>query len=74
MPTRATLASIAVVLATASPAGAHPGHGAHGEGWSFLHFLTEPDHVAAAALGALLLGVLARWGLGRRANRTAAHE
>jgi len=39
---------------------AHPGHGAPGDGWTALHYLTEPLHLPAA-LGALLLGALA-WG------------
>ena len=48
------------VLATASPALAHPGdHGTSGLG----HFLTQPDHLALLAL-ALLVGValvVKRW-------------
>jgi hydrogenase/urease accessory protein HupE len=48
------------VLATASPALAHPGeHGTSG----LVHFLTQPDHLALMAL-ALLVGlavVFKRW-------------
>ena len=34
---------------------AHPGHGVGGGDWSLVHFLTEPDHLAAAVRLALLV-------------------
>jgi hypothetical protein len=46
-------------------AGAHPGHGL-GDGWSLLHFVTEPVHGGAGILLAVL--VLGAIGWQRRSS------
>jgi hypothetical protein len=51
------LGALLGALGMAGVAGAHPGHGLAAEGW--LHYATEPLHVAPLALIALSL-VLAR--------------
>jgi hypothetical protein len=56
------------VLALLLPAVAHghPGHGS-GDPWGLVHHLTEPAHLAGAAVVAALLGVL--FHLTRRGRR-----
>jgi hydrogenase/urease accessory protein HupE len=55
--------TILLLLATASPALAHPGdHGTSG----LVHFLTQPDHLA---LMALALGVVVVLAIKRRSRR-----
>ena len=49
------LAAGASLLLVAGAAAAHPGHGLGAGGW--LHYATEPLHVAPAALLALALGL-----------------
>ncbi|WP_018863243.1 hypothetical protein [Thioalkalivibrio sp. ARh3] len=57
---------IPAVLALASgPALAHPGHG-HGDGFSLLHYLSAPEHVAGLVLLAVVGGGIAGWWLRRR--------
>ena len=51
-----------------SPARAHPGHGVGGGDWSLVHYLTEPDHLAAA-LGLALLVAASFAGQAIRARR-----
>ena len=61
------LTSFVALLALASPALAHPGHGLGGGSTSWLHYLTEPVHVAPwvlLALGASSF-VRGRRGVGR---------
>jgi hypothetical protein len=48
---RRSALAIGTWLASASAAAAHPGHGLAAEGW--LHWATEPLHVAPPALLAL---------------------
>jgi MYXO-CTERM domain-containing protein len=43
----------AALLCVASAAAAHPGHGLGAQGW--LHYVTDPLHVAPAALIGLAL-------------------
>lgn len=57
-------------LTIASPALAHPGHGVPGEGYSLLHYLTEPVHVASG-LAALVLAIATTSFLRRRARSAA---
>ena len=52
--------TFAAVLVLASPAGAHPGHGLGGGSTHWLHYLTEPLHVAPFAVGALALALVVR--------------
>ncbi len=41
---------------------AHPGHGHHGhDGFSLIHYLTEPAHVAGIVLVVAIIGSLAGW-------------
>jgi len=56
------LRHILIFLSTAQTALAHPGHGP-GTGW--LHFFTEPDHLALM-LAPAVIGVLAWRSLRRR--------
>lgn len=44
----------------ANQAAAHPGHGLGGGSDRWLHYLTEPLHVAPFALGALALAIIVR--------------
>jgi|HubBroStandDraft_6_1064221.scaffolds.fasta_scaffold152337_2 hydrogenase/urease accessory protein HupE len=46
--------SLLIAGLLSSPSWAHPGHGVGGGDWSLAHYLTEPDHIAAA-LGLALL-------------------
>jgi hydrogenase/urease accessory protein HupE len=57
---RCFFTSLAAALLLASPAVAHPGHGLGGGSASWLHYLSDPLHVAPWALGALALGVWLR--------------
>ncbi|MBU0740754.1 hypothetical protein KKG45_06750 [bacterium] len=50
----------------ASGAGAHPGHGEPGHGFSLVHYLTEPVHVFSALVLAVLVVVAARVVVRRR--------
>jgi urease accessory protein len=44
------------------PVWAHPGHGQHAhDGFSLIHYLSEPDHVAAIVLVVVLIAGLAGW-------------
>jgi cytochrome c-type biogenesis protein CcmH/NrfF len=52
------------LLGVASAAAAHPGHGVVAQGW--LHWATEPLHVAPPALVAL--GAVLLWRARRRAR------
>lgn len=64
MKRTALFAALAALLAT--PAFAHPGHGAGGGSNALLHFFTEPEHVGLA-----LLAVLAIAGAAALARRRA---
>ena len=64
------LMSFVALLAFASPAAAHPGHGLGGGSTSWLHYLTEPVHVAPWAL--LALGALS-FVRGRRSVGRPSH-
>jgi hypothetical protein len=62
----------AITSFAAAPAAAHPGHGT-GDGFSLLHYLTEPNHVLGAvgvAMGVAIVVALMR----RRARGSAAQE
>ena len=67
---RRALVSFTAALVLASPAAAHPGHGLGGGSYHWLHYLTDPLHVApwAVAALALVLYVRARRSL-RRSTR-----
>ena len=52
---RPALVTFAAALLLASPAVAHPGHGLGGGSYHWLHYLTDPIHVAPFALAALAL-------------------
>jgi hypothetical protein len=59
MKTRWTFLAGAGVALLPGVAGAHPGHGL-GDGWSLVHFVSEPVHGAAGILLAVcLLGAIA---------------
>jgi hypothetical protein len=62
----ATLAG--AVLSVASAAAAHPGHGQGGGSAHWLHYLSDPLHVAPFALGALALAFAWRRRLAARAR------
>ncbi|WP_018871662.1 hypothetical protein [Thioalkalivibrio sp. ALJ16] len=55
----------AFLALASSPALAHPGHG-HGDGFSLLHYLSAPEHVAGLVLLAVVGGGIAGWWLRRR--------
>lgn len=56
-----TFALLTLALAS-GPVLAHPGHGLHGHnGFSLLHYLTEPDHVAGIVLVVAIIGGIAGW-------------
>ncbi|MGM0595227.1 MAG: hypothetical protein ACQETD_11900 [Pseudomonadota bacterium] len=61
--------ALATVLLTplCGTALAHSGHGRGGEGFSLLHYLSEPEHVAAIALLPVLAA--AAWVWQRRRNK-----
>jgi hydrogenase/urease accessory protein HupE len=58
-PTTRTVAvqfcSLLIAGLLSSPSWAHLGHGVGGGDWSLVHYLTEPDHLAAAVRLALLV-------------------
>ena len=54
------LAPLVSVFVVASQAAAHPGHGLGGGSYHWLHYLTDPLHVAPVALGALALVIIVR--------------
>jgi peptidoglycan/LPS O-acetylase OafA/YrhL len=62
------LTTFACALALAGQAAAHPGHGLGGGSTHWLHYLTDPLHVAPLAAGvlALALAVRARRSAGAR--------
>jgi hypothetical protein len=66
-----TLASILAMFA-ASPAFAHPGHGAGGGDQSVLHYLTEPIHLLGlgGAAVATIIVVVILFALRRRERAT----
>jgi hypothetical protein len=47
-----------IALLGAAPAAAHPGHGAAGDGWGALHYVSEPAHLGA---GVLVLFAVSLW-------------
>ena len=57
---RPALVTVAAALLLASPAAAHPGHGLGGGSYHWLHYLTDPLHVAPFALAALALVLVIR--------------
>jgi hypothetical protein len=60
-----------VLLGVASAASAHPGHGLDGGSESWLHYLSDPLHVAPLALAAVTLVLAARrWREARARART----
>ena len=66
-----TSSTIALAIAVASVANAHPGHGQDGGSFSAMHYLTEPLHVFGAFI--LFVGLVAGgWLLRRRRRRTLA--
>ena len=69
---RARVSGFAVaLLGVASAASAHPGHGLDGGSDSWLHYLSDPFHVAPLALCALTLVLAARrWREARARVRT----
>jgi hydrogenase/urease accessory protein HupE len=71
-PTTRTVAiqpcSLLIAGLLSSPSWAHPGHGVGGGDWSLVHYLTEPDHLAAA-LGLALLVAASFAGRAIRARR-----
>ena len=50
--------SVGLVLGMAEAAAAHPGHGIGGGSEAWLHYLSEPLHVAPLALAALALALV----------------
>ena len=62
--------SATAALALASPAAAHPGHGLGGGSTHWLHYLSDPLHVAPLAVGVLALVLVVR---ARRSARTRTH-
>ena len=52
--------TLAAVLALASPAAAHPGHGLDGGSTHWLHYLSDPLHAAPWVVGVLALVLLVR--------------
>ena len=60
--------ALATLAFVSTPALAHPGHG-HGDGFSLLHYLSAPEHVAVLGLLAAIAGVLGGWWLRRRRAR-----
>ena len=60
--------AFAAVFMLASQAAAHPGHGLGGGSTRWLHYLTEPPHVAPVAIGALALALAVRARRGARAR------
>ena len=52
--------SAVAALALASPAAAHPGHGLGGGSTHWLHYLSDPLHVAPLAVGVLALALVVR--------------
>lgn len=65
-----TLTTCAGALVLASQAAAHPGHGVDGGGAHWLHYVSDPLHVAPWVVGglALVLLVQARRSVRRRAR------
>jgi hydrogenase/urease accessory protein HupE len=61
----ALIAGSAVVAAT--PAFAHPGHGAPGSSTTQLHYLTTPEHLGPVLIAVLIAAVL--FALARRRAR-----
>ena len=54
--------TLLALLAASGPLWAHPGHGQHGHhGFSLLHYLTEPEHVAGLVLLVAVIGGVAGW-------------
>ncbi len=69
MRIRAASVTTGLVL-LASAAAAHPGHGADGGSYSLLHYLSEPVHIAFAALLAVgVVGGLSALARSRRMRR-----
>ena len=56
---KVALALGATELVMTSAAAAHPGHGLAAGGW--LHYATEPLHIAPLALVVLVLALAWRW-------------
>jgi hypothetical protein len=54
------LTTFAGALGLASQVAAHPGHGLGGGSTHWLHYLSDPLHVAPFAVGALALGIVWR--------------
>lgn len=67
--TRAALGVGVIVFGVAAAAAAHPGHGLGGGSESFVHYVTDPFHVAPPALAVLAL--LQVW---RRRERARARR
>jgi hydrogenase/urease accessory protein HupE len=59
-----TILWLACVL-IAAPAAAHPGHGEPGQGFTLVHYLTEPIHVLAFVVVAVLGAAAWRMAQGR---------
>lgn len=53
---------------------AHPGHGHPGQhGFSLLHYLSEPEHVAGLALVMALIGGIGGWWWKRKSKSRSQH-
>ncbi len=65
-----TSSTIALAIAMAPAANAHPGHGQYGGSFGAMHYLTEPLHVIGAFI--LFVGLVAGGWLLRRRRRTLA--
>ena len=61
------LGAAGAALLVASAAGAHPGHGIGGGSTHWLHYLSDPLHIAPFALAALTLALAWRRRRGLRA-------
>jgi hydrogenase/urease accessory protein HupE len=71
----APLATVGLV-AFASSALAHPGHGDPGNDFGLVHYLTEPMHIAVGfglLIGLLLLTKLVRRSISRIRKRKTSH-
>ena len=66
---RRILTTFVGTLVLASQAAAHPGHGLGGGSTHWLHYLTDPLHVAPIAAGVLALALAVRARRNARARK-----
>ena len=56
-----TLLTVIAMTALPAMAFAHPGHGADGGDFGVIHYLTTPEHLIPAAIGAALVAGSVTW-------------